>query len=110
MTRPVVFLSDFGYRNEWVGICHAVVNRIAPQSHIVDLSHGIPPLVPVAEIGEKHDWTRHDSTQASCLRLLDASSRLAGERPRQYSPRRRTSVPAIMSCSACFRAVNATIR
>jgi len=44
MTRPVVFLSDFGYRNEWVGICHAVVNRIAPRSHIVDLSHGIPPL------------------------------------------------------------------
>jgi hypothetical protein len=23
MTRSIVFLSDFGYRNEWVGICHA---------------------------------------------------------------------------------------
>jgi S-adenosylmethionine hydrolase len=43
-TRTIVFLSDFGYRNEWVGICHAVVNRIAPASPIVDLSHGIPPL------------------------------------------------------------------
>jgi S-adenosyl-L-methionine hydrolase (adenosine-forming) len=43
-TRPIVFLSDFGYRNEWVGICHAVMNRIAPASPIVDLSHGIPPL------------------------------------------------------------------
>jgi S-adenosylmethionine hydrolase len=42
--RTVVFLSDFGYRNEWVGICHAVMNRIAPASPIVDLSHGIPPL------------------------------------------------------------------
>jgi S-adenosyl-L-methionine hydrolase (adenosine-forming) len=42
--RPIVFLSDFGYRNEWVGICHAVINRIAPESPIVDLSHGIPPL------------------------------------------------------------------
>lgn len=42
--RPIVFLSDFGYRNEWVGICHAVMSRIAPASRIIDLSHGIPPL------------------------------------------------------------------
>jgi len=42
--RTIVFLSDFGYRNEWVGICHAVMNRISPASPIVDLSHGIPPL------------------------------------------------------------------
>jgi S-adenosyl-L-methionine hydrolase (adenosine-forming) len=44
MSRSIVFLSDFGYRNEWVGICHAVINRAAPGSHIVDLSHGVPPL------------------------------------------------------------------
>ena len=42
--RAIVFLSDFGYRNEWVGICHAVMNRISPASPIVDLSHGVPPL------------------------------------------------------------------
>ena len=42
--RTIVFLSDFGYRNEWVGICHAVINRISPASPIVDLSHGVPPL------------------------------------------------------------------
>jgi len=42
--RAIVFLSDFGYRNEWVGICHAVMNRIAPASPIVDLSHGVPVL------------------------------------------------------------------
>src|SRR4026209_2572201 len=42
--RAIVFLSDFGYRNEWVGICHAVMNRIAPESPVVDLSHGVPPL------------------------------------------------------------------
>jgi S-adenosylmethionine hydrolase len=42
--RTIVFLSDFGYRNEWVGICHAVMNRIAPDSPIVDRSHGVPPL------------------------------------------------------------------
>jgi S-adenosyl-L-methionine hydrolase (adenosine-forming) len=44
MSRSIVFLSDFGYRNEWVGICHAVINRIAPDSPIVDLSHCLPAL------------------------------------------------------------------
>ena len=44
MTHPIVFLSDFGYRNEWVGICHAVINKLAPESQVIDLSHGIPPL------------------------------------------------------------------
>ena len=42
--RPIVFLSDFGYRNEWVGICHAVMNRVSPSSPVIDLSHGVPPL------------------------------------------------------------------
>ena len=43
-TRPIVFLSDFGLGNEWVGICHAVMSGIAPQCPIVDLSHLIRPL------------------------------------------------------------------
>jgi S-adenosylmethionine hydrolase len=43
-SRPIVFLSDFGLSNEWVGICHAVLNRLAPDSHIVVLSHLVPPL------------------------------------------------------------------
>ena len=42
--RPIVFLSDFGFRNEWVGICHTVLARAAPESRVVDLSHGVPPL------------------------------------------------------------------
>ena len=37
MSRSVVFLSDFGYRNEWVGICHVVINRLAPESTVIDL-------------------------------------------------------------------------
>jgi hypothetical protein len=42
--RQIVFLNDFGLGNEWVGICHAVLSRISPQSPIVDLSHLIRPL------------------------------------------------------------------
>jgi S-adenosyl-L-methionine hydrolase (adenosine-forming) len=43
-TRPIVFVSDFGLSSEWVGTCHAVMSRIAPQSRIVDLSHFVRPL------------------------------------------------------------------
>jgi S-adenosyl-L-methionine hydrolase (adenosine-forming) len=42
--RPIVFLSDFGLGNEWVGLCHAVMSGVAPESPIVDLSHLIRPL------------------------------------------------------------------
>jgi S-adenosylmethionine hydrolase len=42
--RPIVFLSDFGLGNEWVGLCHAVLSGISPQSPIVDLSHLVRPL------------------------------------------------------------------
>ena len=42
--RPIVFLSDFGLGNQWVGICHSVLADISPQSPIVDLTHMIRPL------------------------------------------------------------------
>jgi S-adenosylmethionine hydrolase len=42
--RPIVFASDFGLSNEWVGICHSVMAGISPQSPIVDLTHLIRPL------------------------------------------------------------------
>jgi S-adenosyl-L-methionine hydrolase (adenosine-forming) len=40
---PVVFVSDLGLRDEFVGVCHLVIARIAPEVHVVDLSHGVPP-------------------------------------------------------------------
>lgn len=43
MSGPVVFLSDLGVRDEFVGVCHLVVARIAPDALVVDLSHGVPP-------------------------------------------------------------------
>jgi S-adenosylmethionine hydrolase len=43
MARPIVFLSDFGLDDPYVGICHAVIHRIVPQARVIDLTHGIPP-------------------------------------------------------------------
>src|SRR5205809_2869470 len=43
MARFVTFLSDYGLQDEFVGTCHGVIKRIAPDVQIVDLTHGIPP-------------------------------------------------------------------
>jgi hypothetical protein len=42
MTRPIVFATDYGLADEFVGICHGVILRIAPDARIVDLTHAIP--------------------------------------------------------------------
>lgn len=38
----ISFLSDYGLRDDFVGICHAVIARLCPAARIIDLSHGIP--------------------------------------------------------------------
>ena len=40
----VTFLSDFGLQDDFVGTCHGVIKRIAPETQIVDITHGIPRL------------------------------------------------------------------
>src|SRR3954470_3479265 len=39
---PVLtFLSDYGLLDEFVGVCHGVVARIAPEVRVIDVTHGI---------------------------------------------------------------------
>jgi S-adenosylmethionine hydrolase len=38
----VTLLTDYGGDDEFVGVCHAVIERIAPEARVIDLSHGIP--------------------------------------------------------------------
>ncbi len=40
----VFFLSDFGNADEFVGVVHAVLHRLAPAVSVIDLSHEIPPF------------------------------------------------------------------
>jgi S-adenosylmethionine hydrolase len=42
MARPITFLSDYGLRDEFVGVVHAVIARIAPGATVIDLAHGVP--------------------------------------------------------------------
>jgi S-adenosylmethionine hydrolase len=41
--RSIVFLSDYGLDDEFVGLCHAVMAGISPGSLVIDLTHAIPP-------------------------------------------------------------------
>jgi len=43
VARPILFLSDLGVRDEFVGVCHSVIATIAPDAAVIDLSHGVPP-------------------------------------------------------------------
>src|SRR3954471_7672434 len=39
---PVLtFLSDYGLLDEFVGVCHGVIARIAPEVRVIDISHGV---------------------------------------------------------------------
>jgi len=39
----ITFLSDFGLQDDFVGTCHGVIKRIAPEVEILDITHGIEP-------------------------------------------------------------------
>jgi S-adenosylmethionine hydrolase len=52
----ITFLSDYGHLDEFVGVCHGVIARLAPEVRIIDVTHGI---------------ARHD-VRAGALVLRDA--------------------------------------
>jgi S-adenosylmethionine hydrolase len=43
MSAPVItFLSDYGHRDEFVGVCHGVIARRSPEARVIDITHAIP--------------------------------------------------------------------
>jgi S-adenosyl-L-methionine hydrolase (adenosine-forming) len=40
---PISFLSDYGHHDEWVGVCHGVIERIAAGATVIDIAHDLPP-------------------------------------------------------------------
>src|SRR3954462_12217359 len=39
----ITFLTDFGLEDDFVGTCHGVIARIAPDARVIDVTHGIAP-------------------------------------------------------------------
>ena len=37
----ITFLTDFGLEDDFVGTCHGVIARIAPEARVIDITHGI---------------------------------------------------------------------
>ncbi|MEE8406707.1 MAG: SAM-dependent chlorinase/fluorinase [Acidimicrobiia bacterium] len=42
MSLPISFLSDFGHKDEFVGVVHGVLAKLAPESSVIDIAHEIP--------------------------------------------------------------------
>jgi S-adenosyl-L-methionine hydrolase (adenosine-forming) len=54
---PIVLLSDFGYRDHYVGVMKGVIASIAPGAKVVDLTHGIPPqAIAAGAIALEQSW------------------------------------------------------
>ncbi len=39
--RAICFLSDYGYADNFAGTCRGVIKRLAPEVHVIDVTHGI---------------------------------------------------------------------
>ena len=42
MVRPLSFLSDYGRDDEFVGVVHGVIAKLAPEVKVIDITHGVP--------------------------------------------------------------------
>ncbi len=43
MPLPISFLSDYGWEDDFVGVCHGVIETIAPGTTVIDIAHGLAP-------------------------------------------------------------------
>jgi len=41
MAAVITFLSDYGHDDDFVGVCHGVIARIAPDARVIDVTHGV---------------------------------------------------------------------
>jgi S-adenosylmethionine hydrolase len=78
----VTFLSDYGLADDFVGVCHGVIARIAPEARVVDLTHGVP----------RHDVRTGALTLARALPYLPAGVTLAVVDPGVGAERRAVAI------------------
>src|SRR3954454_14199642 len=82
MTTVITFLSDYGHEDEFVGVCHGVMARIAPDARVIDVSHGI----------ERHDVRSGAVVLARALPYMPAGVHLAVVDPEVGGQRRAVAV------------------
>jgi S-adenosyl-L-methionine hydrolase (adenosine-forming) len=69
--RPICFMSGYGLTGDLVGSCKGVMASIAPQAHLVDITHSVPEfdVIRGAEI-LRHN-TRYMPTNAVYVAVVD---------------------------------------
>ena len=82
--RPITFLSDYGYEDEFAGVCRAVIAQIAPGAPLIDLSHGV----------SRQDVRQGAILLANALPSCPPGVHLAVVDPGVGSPRRAVAVAA----------------
>lgn len=80
----VTFSSDYGLGDPFVGVCHAVIARIAPHARVIDLTHGIP----------RQDVAAGAATLGDCAPFLPPGVHLAVVDPGVGTERRPVVVAA----------------
>src|SRR6184192_3638615 len=71
MARPIVFCSDYGLADEFVGVCHGVIARIAPEARVIDLTHGIRAMDVRGGAAELMTSVRYMPDDAVFLAVVD---------------------------------------
>jgi S-adenosylmethionine hydrolase len=80
---PVItFLSDYGHRDEFVGVCHGVMLGRCPDARIVDITHGV----------DRHDVRGGALTLAAALPFMPPGVHLAVVDPEVGGERRAVAV------------------
>src|SRR5262249_61875720 len=82
LVLPITFLSDYGYRDEFAGVCRAVIARIAPEARVIDVTHGIL----------RHDVRAGGLVLAAALPYAPPGVHLAVVDPGVGTPRRAVAV------------------
>ncbi len=78
----VTFLSDYGLHDDFVGVCHGVIARIAPGVRVIDITHGIG----------RHDVRSGALTLRRSLPFTPAGVHLAVVDPEVGAPRRAVAL------------------
>ena len=78
----VTFLSDYGLADDFVGVCHGVIARIAPDVRVIDVTHGIA----------RHDIRAGALTLRRALPYMPAGVHLAVVDPEVGAQRRAVAL------------------
>ena len=68
---PIALLTDFGYRDHYVGVMKGVIASIAPVANVIDITHGIAPqAIAAAALVLAQSW-RHFPRRTIFVAVVD---------------------------------------